>query len=59
MNKNTIWTILGVILAVIIAWWLVNVIFSLLWFVVKLALVAAVALAVYVALRALFRRVDD
>lgn len=59
MNKNTIWTILGVILAIVIAWWLVNVVFSLLWFVVKLALVAAVALAVFVGLRAVFSRTDD
>lgn len=59
MNKNTIWTVLGVILAIVIAWWLVNVVFSLLWFVVKLALVAAVALAVFVGLRAVFSRTDD
>lgn len=59
MNKSTIWSILGGIIAVVIAWWIVSALFSLLWLVVKLALVAAVALAVYVGIRALTRRADS
>lgn len=50
---NTLWTVLGVILAVIIAWWLVNLVFSVLWFIAKLAIVALVAVAVYFGLRRL------
>ena len=55
MNKNTVWTILGVVVAIIIAWFLVNVLFSLLAFVFKLLIVAIVALIVFFVLRALFR----
>ena len=51
MNKSTLWTIVGVVVAVIIAWALVNVLFSLLWFVVKLAVVAVVAVGVFLVLR--------
>ena len=55
MNKSTIWTVLGVIVAVVIAWWLVNVLFSVMWFVFKLGVVAVVAAIVFFALRSLFR----
>jgi membrane protein YdbS with pleckstrin-like domain len=55
MNKNSLWTILGVIAAVVIAWWLVGVLFSLLWFIAKLAIVLVVAVIVYLVLRGLFR----
>lgn len=54
MNTNTLWTVLGVIAAVVIAWWLVGVVFSLLWFVAKLVIVALVAVAVFFVLRRLF-----
>ncbi|MBY6061746.1 hypothetical protein [Microbacterium esteraromaticum] len=59
MNKNTVWTILGVIGAVVVAWWLVDVLFSVLWFVARLGLVAIVAVGVYFLLRAFFRGSDD
>jgi hypothetical protein len=59
MNKNILWTILGVIVAVVIAWWLVGVLFSLLWFIAKLAIVAVVALVVFLVLRSAFRRAGD
>jgi len=55
VNKNTVWTILGVVVAIIIAWFLVNVLFSLLAFVFKLLIVAIVAVIVFFVLRALFR----
>lgn len=59
MNKSTIWTVLGVIAAVVIAWWVVSALFSLLWFIAKLGLVAVVAVVVYAGLRALTARARD
>lgn len=59
MTKNTFWTVVGVILAVVIAWWLVGVLFSVLWFIAKLAIVAVVAVGVFIALRVLFRKSED
>jgi len=53
--SRTAWTVLGVIAAVIIAWFLVDVVFSVLWFIVKLVIVALVAVIVFVALRAFVR----
>ena len=58
MTKN-IWTIVGVILAVVIAWWLVSALFSVLWFIAKLAIVAVVAVVVFVVIRSVFSRADD
>ncbi|GAA2940156.1 hypothetical protein GCM10010458_26300 [Microbacterium luteolum] len=58
MTKN-IWTILGVILAVVIAWWIVSALFSVLWFIAKLAIVAVVAVLVFVVIRSVFSRADD
>lgn len=52
---GTIITVLGVIVAIVIAWWLVNLLFALIWFVVKLIIVAFVAALVYFALRGLVR----
>lgn len=51
MTKNSVWTILGVIAAVVIAWFVVNVVFSVLWFFVKLLVVAVVAVGVFFLLR--------
>ena len=59
MNKGTIWTIVGVIAAILIAWFLVNVLFSVLAFLVKLLVVAVVAVIVFFVLRMLFSRSDD
>ncbi|MBT2518344.1 hypothetical protein J7E29_12930 [Streptomyces sp. ISL-90] len=55
MSRN-VWTVIGVIAAVIIAWILVDVAFHVLWFVAKLAIVAVVAVIVFIVLRALVRR---
>ncbi|HWK77764.1 MULTISPECIES: hypothetical protein [unclassified Microbacterium] len=55
MTKNSLWTVIGVIVAVVIAWWLVGVLFSLLWFIAKLAIVVVVAVIVYLVLRGMFR----
>lgn len=59
MNKNSIWTILGIIVAVVIAWFLVNILFSLMWFIGKMLVVAVVAVVVYFVLRGLFARSDS
>ncbi|MFF7293758.1 hypothetical protein ACFY9N_14605 [Microbacterium sp. NPDC008134] len=53
MTKN-LWTILGVIVAIVIAWWIVSALFSLLWFFAKLGIVAVVAVVVFLVLRGLF-----
>jgi len=58
MTKNTLWTILGVVGAIVIAWVLVDVVFKLVWLVVKIGLVAVVALVVFAVLR-LFMRSSD
>lgn len=49
-------TLIGVILSIVIAWWLVNVLFSLVFFIVKVLIVAGVAVLVFFALRGLFAR---
>ncbi len=56
MRGGTIWTVLGVIAAVVIAWVLVNALLSLAWFVAKLVIVLVVAAIVFFALRAVFSR---
>ncbi len=59
MNKSTVWTVLGVIAAIVIAWILVDVLFSLLWFIGKLVIVGVVAVIVFLVLRSIFAGRDD
>lgn len=59
MNKGTLWTVLGVIAAVAIAWIVVDVVFSLLWFIAKLVVVLVVAAIVFFVLRSVFARSGD
>ena len=54
--SRTVWTVIGVVVAVIIAWFLVDVLFSLLWFIGKLAIVAVVAVIVFLVLRSVLGR---
>jgi len=56
MRGGMIWTILGVIAAVVIAWFLVNALLTLVWLVAKLVIVLVVAVIVFFALRAVFSR---
>ncbi len=56
MNKSTVWTIVGVIAAILIAWFLVNALFSVLAFIFKLIAVAVVAVIVFFVLRMIFSR---
>lgn len=57
--SRTIWTVIGVIVAVIVAWFIVDLLFSLLWFIGKLAIVAVVAVIVFFVLRSLVGRSDS
>ena len=49
-------TILGVIFAIVIAWWLVNTLFGVIYFLVKVIIVLFVAGLVFFALRGLLGR---
>ncbi|WP_353808890.1 hypothetical protein [Agromyces sp. SYSU T00194] len=57
--SRTVWTVLGVIAAIVIAWVLVDVVFSVLWFLVKLVIVAVVAVVVFFLLRSWARKGSD
>ncbi|AZS43009.1 hypothetical protein [Microbacterium oleivorans] len=58
MKKGTIWTILGVVIAVVIAWIVVDIALKAVFLIGKLLLVAVVALIVFFILRSLFSRRD-
>ncbi|GGH49955.1 hypothetical protein [Microbacterium album] len=58
MKNSSIWTVLGVIAAVMIAWFVIEALFRLMFWVAKLGAVAVVAVIVFFALRALFKRSD-
>lgn len=53
---KTVGPLVGAILAIIIAWWLVTVLLSVVWFIAKLIIVAVVAVLVYFGLRGLLAR---
>jgi hypothetical protein len=55
MTRN-VTTIIGVVAAIVIAWFLVNILFSFIVFVVKLLIVAFVAVLVFFALRGILGR---
>ena len=55
MTTHSRWTLIGVIGAVVSARGLVGELFSLLWFIAKLAIVVVVAVIVYLVLRGMFR----
>lgn len=57
--SRTLWIVLGVIVSVAIAWFVVDLVFSVVWFVVKLAIVAVVAVVVFFALRSWLGRSRD
>ena len=59
MNKSTVWTVLGVIAAIVIAWILVDVLFSVLLFIGKVVIVGIVAVIVFLVLRRIFAGRDD
>ena len=57
--SRTLWIVLGVIASVVIAWFVVDVVFSVLWFIVKLVVIAVVAVVVFFVLRAWLGRAGD
>ena len=59
MNKSSLWTWIGVIVAVVIAWFVIDILFSLMWFVAKLVAIGVVALIVYFVLHLLFSRGEE
>ena len=56
MPKPTLFTILGALVAVVIAWALVSFVFSALAFLIKVIVVAVVAVVVFFALQGLLSR---
>lgn len=59
MSKSTVLTILGAIVAIVIAWFLVDVVFKVAWFFAKVGIIAVVAVVVFVLLQLLLRRRED
>lgn len=57
--SRTLWIVLGVVVAVAIAWVLIDLVFSVLWFIAKLAVVAVVAIVVFFVLRSFVRPRED
>lgn len=57
--KNSLLTIVGVVLAVVIAWFLVDVMFHLAWFIAKVVIVGIVAIGVFALLRMMLSRSSD
>lgn len=56
MIKTTIITVIGVIVSIVIAWWLVGFVFSALAFLIRVIVVLVVAGLVFVGLRSLLTR---
>jgi hypothetical protein len=59
MKTRSLWTIVGVIVAVVIAWWVIEALFRLMFWIAKLGAVAVVAVIVFFVLRAIFSRRED
>ena len=56
MNMGTVWTVLGVVVAIIIAIFLVNILFAVLAWIFKVIIVLAVAALVFAVLRSVFSK---
>lgn len=59
MKMSTVWSAVGAIIAIIIALWLVNVVFSIAWFLVKALIVVVVAVAIFGVLKRAFASKDS
>lgn len=59
MNRNTLVTVLLVIAAAVIAWFLVGFIMSAIYWIFRLVVVAVIALVVFLLLRFLVFRASD
>lgn len=51
MDRNTVLTLIVVVICAVIAWWLVGVIFSAVWFLLRLAVALVIGLILYVVIR--------
>ncbi|MGO2575674.1 MAG: hypothetical protein ACTH8Y_05800 [Brevibacterium aurantiacum] len=58
MKMSTVWSIVGAIIALVIAWWVVNVAFSIAWFLVKAIIALVVAVAIFALIKQAFRSKD-
>ncbi|WP_198397337.1 hypothetical protein [Brevibacterium antiquum] len=58
MKMSTVWSIIGAIIAIIIAWWVVNVAFSIAWFLVKAIIAVVVAAAIFALIKQSLRSKD-
>lgn len=58
MKMSTVWSIIGAIIAIIIAWWVVNVAFSIAWFLVKAIIALVVAVAIFGLIKQMLRSKD-
>ena len=58
MKMSTVWSIVGAIIAIVIAWWVVNVAFSIAWFLVKAIITVVVALAIFGLIKASLKSKD-
>ncbi|PCC50999.1 hypothetical protein [Brevibacterium aurantiacum] len=58
MKMSTVWSIVGAIIAIIIAWWVVNVAFSIAWFLVKAIIALVVAVAIFALIKQTFKSKD-
>jgi high-affinity Fe2+/Pb2+ permease len=56
VNTTSVITVIGVIVSIVIAWWLVGFVFSALAFLIKVVVVLVVAGLVFVGLRSLLSR---
>lgn len=59
MKARSIWTVLGVLVAVVIAWFVVELMFRLMFWFAKIGAVAVVAVIVFVIINWIFSRGDD
>jgi len=55
MDRNTVLTLIVVVICAVIAWWLVGVIFSAVWFLLRLAVALVIGLILYVVIRRALR----
>ena len=56
MNWGSVWTVIGAIAAIVIAWFVVNLALSVMWFAFKLVAVLIVGVIVFFLLRRAFSR---
>lgn len=56
MNWGTIWTVIGAIVAVVVAWFVVDLALSMMWFMFRVGAVLIVGVIIFFVLRHMFTR---